>query len=145
MPADDMQSGTGGYRYLKILPALISKSVSFRHWQRPMAIHHVSERAWRQFGFIAYSLYGTNRWYGLAHYRRENLISGGDQNLSENILHFVLARTGPAEKGLAALSLFAARNYMTVRQWGKNLRVEEKLGIHASPTCHMRFDKARPS
>ncbi len=71
-------------------------------------------------------------------------ISGGDQNLSENILHFVLARTGPAEKGLAALSLFACQKLHDGAANGvKILRVEEKLGIHASPTCHMRFDKAR--
>ncbi len=71
-------------------------------------------------------------------------ISGGDQNLSESVLHFVLARTGPPEDGLAALSLFAC---LKADNNGPGqlavLRLEDKLGIHASPTCHMRFEGAR--
>ncbi|MBR3369275.1 MAG: acyl-CoA dehydrogenase family protein [Rhodobacteraceae bacterium] len=70
-------------------------------------------------------------------------ISGGDQNLSDNILHLVLARTGP--DGIRGLSLFAcpavladgARNSVTVT------RIEEKMGLHASPTCQMAFDGAQ--
>jgi len=71
-------------------------------------------------------------------------ISGGDQDLSESILHFVLARTGPREQGLSALSLFAVPKHIdgTPNQISI-LRLEEKLGIHASPTCHMRFDGAQ--
>jgi alkylation response protein AidB-like acyl-CoA dehydrogenase len=70
-------------------------------------------------------------------------ISGGDQNISETILHFVLARTGPQEKGLAALSLFACPKFSQGRPNKVTvLRVEDKLGIHASPTCHMRFENA---
>lgn len=70
-------------------------------------------------------------------------ISGGDQNLSDNIMHLVLARTGP--DGTKGLSLFACpavleggvRNAVTVT------RIEEKMGLHASPTCQMAFDGAR--
>ena len=70
-------------------------------------------------------------------------ISGGDHNLSDNILHLVLARTGP--EGVKGLSLFAcpavldggARNAVTVT------RIEEKMGLHASPTCQMAFDGAQ--
>ncbi|MGY6706540.1 acyl-CoA dehydrogenase family protein [Roseinatronobacter sp.] len=70
-------------------------------------------------------------------------ISGGDHNLSDNILHLVLARTGP--DGVKGLSLFAcpavldggARNAVTVT------RIEEKMGLHASPTCQMAFDGAQ--
>lgn len=69
-------------------------------------------------------------------------ISGGDQDASENILHLVLARTGP--EGTKGLSLFACpailpdgrRNSVTVA------RIEQKMGLHASPTCHMIFDAA---
>ena len=67
-------------------------------------------------------------------------ISGGDQDLSEDILHLVLARTGEAE-GIRGLSLFLASKSGA----GSTIsvtRIEEKLGLHASPTCHMRFDRA---
>ncbi|NVO23241.1 acyl-CoA dehydrogenase family protein [Donghicola mangrovi] len=71
-------------------------------------------------------------------------ISGGDQDMSEGIFHLVLARTGAMEDGVKGLSLFlclsdneGARNDITVT------RIEEKLGLHASPTCQMAFDGAR--
>lgn len=71
-------------------------------------------------------------------------ISGGDQDLSDGILHLVLARTGPADSGVRGLSLFlcpshveGARNAVTVT------RIEEKMGLHASPTCQLAFDGAQ--
>ncbi|MEI4472231.1 acyl-CoA dehydrogenase family protein [Frigidibacter sp. MR17.24] len=71
-------------------------------------------------------------------------ISGGDQDLSAGILHLVLARTGTPEDGVKGLSLFLCpsevdglRNAVTVT------RIEEKLGLHASPTCQLDFDGAR--
>ncbi|WP_108260423.1 acyl-CoA dehydrogenase family protein [Mangrovicoccus ximenensis] len=71
-------------------------------------------------------------------------ISGGDQDLSGGILHLVLARTGAPEDGVKGLSLFLCpsadaegRNAVTIT------RIEEKLGLHASPTCQMAFDGAR--
>lgn len=68
-------------------------------------------------------------------------ISGADQNISDDILHLVLARTGSDEDGIKGLSLF-----LTSRSGAgssiKITRIEEKLGIHASPTCHMIFDAA---
>src|SRR5690606_29761584 len=70
-------------------------------------------------------------------------ISGGDQDMSHGILHLVLARTAPQETGIRGLSLFlcpssvdGVANKVTVT------RIEEKLGLHASPTCQMRFDDA---
>ncbi|MEN8833769.1 MAG: acyl-CoA dehydrogenase family protein [Pacificibacter sp.] len=70
-------------------------------------------------------------------------ISGGDQDMSQGILHLVLARTGGADEGVKGLSLFlcasdvgGAQNAITVT------RIEEKLGLHASPTCQMSFDGA---
>lgn len=71
-------------------------------------------------------------------------ISGGDQDMSEGIFHLVLARTGPVKAGVRGLSLFAclsdlpdgSRNAITVT------RIEEKLGLHASPTCQLAFDGA---
>lgn len=65
-------------------------------------------------------------------------ISGGDQDMSNGILHLVLARSGTSEDKLQGLSLFlcAAQPTLTVA------RIESKLGLHASPTCHMVFDEA---
>lgn len=70
-------------------------------------------------------------------------ISGGDQDASDGILHLVLARTG--DGGTKGLSLFACtsdlpdgtRNPITVT------RIEEKMGLHGSPTCQLAFDGAR--
>jgi alkylation response protein AidB-like acyl-CoA dehydrogenase len=69
-------------------------------------------------------------------------ISGGDQDMSERILHLVLART--SDDGIKGLSLFlcpseagdGTRNAVSVA------RIEEKMGLHASPTCHLVFDGA---
>lgn len=71
-------------------------------------------------------------------------ISGGDHDLSEGILHLVLARTGEMDEGTRGLSLFVclsdladgSRNAINVA------RIEEKMGIHASPTCQLAFDGA---
>ena len=70
-------------------------------------------------------------------------ISGGDQDLSSGILHLVLART--SDEGLNGLSLFLC---LSEEPDGKRndiivTRIEEKLGIHASPTCQIRFDDAQ--
>jgi 3-(methylthio)propanoyl-CoA dehydrogenase len=72
-------------------------------------------------------------------------ISGGDQDMTDGIFHLVLARTGSADSGVKGLSLFiclshlpdGSRNPITVT------RIEEKMGLHASPTCQMAFDGAR--
>jgi alkylation response protein AidB-like acyl-CoA dehydrogenase len=69
-------------------------------------------------------------------------ISGGDQDMSDKILHLVLART--SDNGIKGLSLFlcpctradGSRNAVTVT------RIEEKMGLHASPTCQLAFDGA---
>ncbi|SNS54256.1 acyl-CoA dehydrogenase family protein [Tropicimonas sediminicola] len=69
-------------------------------------------------------------------------ISGGDQNLSERILHLVLART--SDDGIRGLSLFLCP--CTRRDGRRNgvsvTRIEEKMGLHASPTCQLAFDGA---
>lgn len=66
-------------------------------------------------------------------------ISGGDQNLSEDILHLVLART--SDDGIKGLSLFICSKSEASKAI-KTARIEQKLGLHASPTCHMVFDQA---
>ena len=65
-------------------------------------------------------------------------ISGGDQDLSDDILHLVLARTGAPGDGVKGLSLFLTSRSMAGPAIAVS-RIEEKLGLHASPTCHMDF------
>ena len=69
-------------------------------------------------------------------------ISGGDQNLSDGILHLVLART--SDEGIRGLSLFACRSVLEDGRRNRVSveRIEEKMGLHASPTCQLHFDKA---
>jgi alkylation response protein AidB-like acyl-CoA dehydrogenase len=70
-------------------------------------------------------------------------ISGGDQDLSDGILHLVLARTGSPEDGVRGLSLFACPAQSVDRNGITVARLEAKLGLHASPTCHLTFDGTR--
>lgn len=69
-------------------------------------------------------------------------ISGGDQEMSEDILHLVLART--SDDGLRGLSLFLCPS--SNARGGRNgisvMRIDEKMGLHASPTCHLLFADA---
>lgn len=69
-------------------------------------------------------------------------ISGGDQDLTPRILHLVLARTAPG--GTRGLSLFLVPSHdeAGARAPIHVTRIEEKLGLHASPTCQMLFDGA---
>jgi hypothetical protein len=71
-------------------------------------------------------------------------ISGGDQDLTERILHLVLARTGDPESGTAGLSLFLCPSHDAagIRNRVSVTRIEEKMGLHASPTCQLAFDDA---
>lgn len=71
-------------------------------------------------------------------------ISGGDQDLTPRILHLVLARTGGADEGTRGLSLFLVPSH---DESGERLpvevtRIEEKMGLHASPTCQLAFHGA---
>lgn len=69
-------------------------------------------------------------------------ISGGDQDVSDGILHLVLART--SDDGIRGLSLFLCPSETAggVRNAVSVARIEEKMGLHASPTCQMVFDGA---
>lgn len=71
-------------------------------------------------------------------------ISGGDHDLSEGIFHLVLARTGALEDGVKGLSLFACLSDLPdgTRNAIKVTRIEEKMGLHAQPTCQLAFDGA---
>lgn len=73
-------------------------------------------------------------------------ITWGEHELAENIIHLVLARTPGAPPGTKGISLFLVPKYLPdahgeckVRNDVRCVSVENKLGIHASPTCTMSF------
>jgi 3-(methylthio)propanoyl-CoA dehydrogenase len=83
------------------------------------------------------------------HYRIKGskiFISWGDHDLTENIIHLVLARIAGAPEGVRGISLFVVPK-IRVNPDGalgnpndvRCERVEEKLGLHASPTCELNF------
>jgi 3-(methylthio)propanoyl-CoA dehydrogenase len=73
-------------------------------------------------------------------------ITFGDHDLTENIVHLVLARTPGAPAGTKGISLFLVPKYRLDAdgQPGafndvRTVSIERKLGIHASPTCVLSF------
>ncbi len=76
-------------------------------------------------------------------------ISFGDHDLTEQIIHLVLARVAGAAPGTKGLSLFVVPRLMVAGDGtlgGTNAvsvaRVEKKMGLKASPTCVLDFDGA---
>lgn len=71
-------------------------------------------------------------------------ISGGEHDLTDNIVHLVLARLPDAPPGPKGLSLFLVPKFHEDGQRSAVHceRIEEKMGLHGSPTCVMRFDEA---
>jgi 3-(methylsulfanyl)propanoyl-CoA dehydrogenase len=74
---------------------------------------------------------------------RKIFISWGDHDLTENIVHFVLARTADAPPGLKGISLFLVPKKVPDAAGGltpndiRAASLEHKMGIRASPTCVM--------
>ena len=73
-------------------------------------------------------------------------ITYGDHDMADNIVHLVLARTPGAPEGTKGISLFLVPKFMVNDDGSLGARndvacigLEEKLGIHASPTCVMAF------
>ncbi|MCX4246286.1 acyl-CoA dehydrogenase [Paraliomyxa miuraensis] len=78
-------------------------------------------------------------------------ISGGDNDLVENIVHLVLARTPGAPEGTKGLSLFLVPKYefdaegnLGARNGAKVTTIEHKLGINGSATCVLALGADRP-
>ncbi|MFI2811870.1 MULTISPECIES: acyl-CoA dehydrogenase C-terminal domain-containing protein [Microbulbifer] len=76
-------------------------------------------------------------------------ITGGDQDLSENIIHLVLAKLPDAPKGPKGISLFLVPKFLVNEDGSLGERnavncgsIEHKMGIKASATCAMNFDGA---
>ena len=77
-------------------------------------------------------------------------ITCGEHNMSENIVHLVLARTPNAPKGIKGISLFLVPKILPNSDGtlGNSNKVEcgsieKKLGINASPTCVMHYNESK--
>ena len=76
-------------------------------------------------------------------------ISGGEQDLTGNIVHLVLARIEGAPAGTRGISLFIVPKFLPdadgnpgPRNAVNCLGLEEKMGIHGNATCVMGYDEA---
>ncbi|MBY0562780.1 MAG: acyl-CoA dehydrogenase [Hyphomonadaceae bacterium] len=72
-------------------------------------------------------------------------ITWGEHDLTDNIIHLVLARIEGAPAGSKGVSLFIVpkvRDEDGSRNAVRCIGVEEKMGIHASPTCTLAFEGA---
>ncbi len=76
-------------------------------------------------------------------------ISGGEQDLTENIIHLVLARIEGAPEGIKGISLFVVPKFIVGEDGSLGDRnaatcggLEEKMGIHGNSTCVMNYDGA---
>ena len=83
-----------------------------------------------------YKITGTKVW-----------ITFGEHNMTENIIHLVLAKVPGSPEGTKGISMFIVPKVMVNDDGslGDNnnvscISIEEKLGIHASPTCVMEYD-----
>ena len=83
-----------------------------------------------------YKVTGTKVW-----------ITFGEHNMTENIIHLVLAKVPGSPEGTKGISMFIVPKVMVNDDGslGDNnnvscISIEEKLGIHASPTCVMEYD-----
>jgi len=77
-------------------------------------------------------------------------ITWGDHDMTENVIHLVLARTPDAPAGVRGLSLFIVPKFKveadgTVGEANsvEVVSIEHKLGIHSSPTCVLNFSDAQ--
>jgi len=77
-------------------------------------------------------------------------ITFGEHDMTENIVHIVLARLPGAPKGSKGISLFIVPKFHVGEDGSLGERngvvcgsIEEKMGLHGSPTCVMNFDGAR--
>jgi alkylation response protein AidB-like acyl-CoA dehydrogenase len=73
-------------------------------------------------------------------------ITWGEHDFTDNIVHFVLARVPGGPEGTRGLSLFVVPKFLLnpdgslgARNDLRANRLEHKLGLHASPTCHMVY------
>src|SRR5210317_820881 len=83
-----------------------------------------------------YRITGTKVW-----------ITFGEHDMTENIIHLVLAKVPGSSEGTKGISMFIVPKYIVNDDGSIGdsnnvscISIEEKLGIHASPTCVMEYD-----
>jgi acyl-CoA dehydrogenase len=76
-------------------------------------------------------------------------ISAGEHDLTENIIHLVLARIEGAPAGIKGVSLFVVPKFLVKPDGSLGQRngvscgsIEHKMGIHGNSTCVMNYDNA---
>ncbi len=76
-------------------------------------------------------------------------ISAGDHDMSENVIHLVLAKIPGGPDGIKGVSLFIVPKFMVNEDGSLGARnavsvgkIEEKMGIHGNSTCVMNYDEA---
>ena len=77
-------------------------------------------------------------------------ISGGENDLSKNIIHLVLAKIPGSPEGIKGISLFVVPKFLPNSDGSLGDRnavscggLEEKMGIHGNATCVMNYDGAK--
>jgi len=77
-------------------------------------------------------------------------ITSGDHDLTENIIHLVLARISGGPSGTKGISLFLVPKFnvnddgtIGSKNGVNTLSIESKMGIKGSPTCVLNFDNAK--
>lgn len=80
-------------------------------------------------------------------------ISAGEHDLTDNIIHLVLAKLPDAPEGSRGISLFVVPKFLVKEENGESKSgarngvacgsIEHKMGIKASSTCVMNFDNAK--
>ena len=76
-------------------------------------------------------------------------ISAGDHDLSENIIHLVLAKIPGGPEGIKGISMFIVPKFLVKEDGSLGERnslsvgkIEDKMGIHGNSTCVMNYDGA---
>ncbi|HEY4703538.1 MAG TPA: acyl-CoA dehydrogenase family protein, partial [Streptosporangiaceae bacterium] len=82
----------------------------------------------------------------------KRFITSGEQDMTENIFHLVLARPEGAGPGTKGLSMFLVPKFLVnedgslgERNGARVTNVEHKMGLKASTTCEMTFGGERPA
>ena len=77
-------------------------------------------------------------------------ISAGEHDLTENIVHIVLAKLPDAPSGTKGISLFIVPKFLPMEDGSIGQRngvlcgsIEKKMGIHGSATCVLHFENAK--
>src|SRR5918995_1648504 len=87
----------------------------------------------------------SGRWTGT-----KIFISSGEHDLSENIIHMVIAKIGGAPDNVKGISLFLVPKFLVNEDGSVGERntvgcgsIEKKMGIHGNSTCVMNYDGAK--